>query len=222
MRATLTTPVHCPCVLPLCAVPVCLCLCVFQVAVPSLTMGSCSSLQGIELSSKTVVVLDVRGCGGLQQLHLDCPALQVLDANFCATLGDEGLSAAVASIPPLRKLALSVCTQVGRVVSLLRLLLHGYRMELTTSHTKFQQGSAYEDTSMMCGTEGVLGSWPAVRFYRRAASSCFGRSGVVLTSSHGLTCQLTARNTDTHQRVVLYGQECQHQPASGFLLLWHI
>jgi hypothetical protein len=76
-------------------------------------MGSCSSLQGIELSSKTVVVLDVRGCGGLQQLHLDCPSLQVLDANFCATLADAGLSAAVASIPPLRKLALSVCTQVG-------------------------------------------------------------------------------------------------------------
>jgi hypothetical protein len=76
-------------------------------------MGSCSSLQGIELSSKVTVRLDVRGCGGLQQLHLDCPALQVLDANFCGSLSDEGLASAVANLPPLRQLALSVCCQVS-------------------------------------------------------------------------------------------------------------
>jgi hypothetical protein len=84
--------------------------------VPSLTMGSCSSLQGIELNSKQLVRLDVRGCGGLQQLHLDCPALQVLDANFCGSLADEGLASAVANIPPLRQLALSVCCQVRTTV----------------------------------------------------------------------------------------------------------
>lgn len=86
-----------------------------QVCVPSITMGSCSSLQGIELSSKVTVRLDVRGCGGLQQLHLDCPALQVLDANFCGSLSDEGLAAAVANTPPLRQLALSVCCQVSKL-----------------------------------------------------------------------------------------------------------
>lgn len=80
---------------------------------PGITMGSCSSLQGIELSSKVTVRLDVRGCGGLQQLHLDCPALQVLDANFCGSLSDEGLASAVANLPPLRQLALSVCCQVS-------------------------------------------------------------------------------------------------------------
>lgn len=83
-----------------------------QVAVRTLTMGSCSSLQGIELSSTQLVRLDVRGCGGLEQLHLNCPALQVLDANFCGSLADEGLASAVANLPPLRQLALSVCCQV--------------------------------------------------------------------------------------------------------------
>lgn len=88
--------------------------CVYlQVKVPSLTMGTCSSLLGVELSSKGMAHLDVRGCGALQQLHLDCPQLQVLDATFCGNLGDEGLAGAVASSPPLRKLALSVCCQVG-------------------------------------------------------------------------------------------------------------
>lgn len=80
---------------------------------PSITMGSCSSLQGIEVSSKVTMRLDVRGCGGLQQLHLDCPALQVLDADFCASLSDEGLASAVGNIPPLRQLSLSVCCQVS-------------------------------------------------------------------------------------------------------------
>jgi hypothetical protein len=87
-------------------------LLLLQVAVSSLTMGSCSTLQGMELSSSQLVLLDVRGCGGLQQLHLNCPALQVLDATFCGSLADEGLASAVANIPPLRQLALSVCCQV--------------------------------------------------------------------------------------------------------------
>lgn len=87
-------------------------LLLLQVAVSSLTMGSCSTLQGMELSSTQLVLLDVRGCGGLQQLHLNCPALQVLDATFCGSLADEGLASAVANIPPLRQLALSVCCQV--------------------------------------------------------------------------------------------------------------
>lgn len=87
-------------------------LLLLQVAVSSLTMGSCSTLQGMELSSTQLMLLDVRGCGGLQQLHLNCPALQVLDATFCGSLADEGLASAVANIPPLRQLALSVCCQV--------------------------------------------------------------------------------------------------------------
>jgi hypothetical protein len=128
-------------------------------------MGSCSSLQGIELSSKTVVVLDVRGCGGLQQLHLDCPALQMLDANFCATLADEGLSAAVASIPPLRKLALSVCTQVGFSFSLLfftfLLLRHCciVWMDLNITHAGKQ---GVWGTSIKYVAQVVLGSLSAV------------------------------------------------------------
>lgn len=87
--------------------------CLQEVAVSSLTMGSCSTLQGMELSSSQLVLLDVRGCGGLQQLHLNCPALQVLDATFCGSLADEGLASAVANIPPLRQLALSVCCQIS-------------------------------------------------------------------------------------------------------------
>lgn len=84
-----------------------------QVDVSGLTLGSCSSLLGVELSSSSITRLDVRGCGGLQQLCLDCPALRVLDANFCGSLADEGLAGAVANSPPLQQLVLSVCCQVG-------------------------------------------------------------------------------------------------------------
>lgn len=90
-------------------------MCVYllhQVNVSSLTLGSCSSLLGLELSSRCVSRLDVSGCGSLQQLCLDCPGLKVLDANFCGGLADEGLVAAVANCPPLERLVLSVCCQV--------------------------------------------------------------------------------------------------------------
>lgn len=86
-----------------------------QVNVSSLTLGSCSSLLGLELSSRRVSRLDVSGCGSLQQLCLDCPGLKVLDANFCGSLADEGLVAAVANCPPLERLVLSVCCQVRSV-----------------------------------------------------------------------------------------------------------
>lgn len=86
---------------------------ILQVGLPSLSLGSCSGLSGLELSSSSLARLDLRGCGQLTQLLLDCPTLSVMDATFCSELGDTGLAGAVANAPPLTQLVLSVCCQVG-------------------------------------------------------------------------------------------------------------
>lgn len=86
-----------------------------QVGLPSIALGGCSGLSGLELSSTLVKRLDLRGCGQLQQLLLDCPALSVMDATFCSEMGNVGLASAVAKAPPLIQLVLSVCPQVGEV-----------------------------------------------------------------------------------------------------------
>jgi hypothetical protein len=84
-----------------------------QVGLPNLSLGGCSSLTGLELSSGSLNRLDLRGCGQLTQLLLDCPGLQAMDATFCSEFGDAGLAGAVANAPPLTQLVLSVCCQVG-------------------------------------------------------------------------------------------------------------
>lgn len=84
-----------------------------QVGLPSLSLGGCSGLTGLELSSSSLHKLDLRGCGQLTQLLLDCPGLHSMDATFCSELGDAGVASAVANAPPLTQLVLSVCCQVG-------------------------------------------------------------------------------------------------------------
>ena len=64
------------------------------------------------MSGPSLSQLDVRGCAQLEHLQLECPRLQQLDATFCASLSDAGLTNAVAHVPPLRALVLSVCTRV--------------------------------------------------------------------------------------------------------------
>lgn len=83
------------------------------VGVSKLALGACSNLTALELWSTYLTSLDLKGCGRLKSLQLNCPRLHHLDATFCSELRDEGFAMALACNPPLEKLVLSVCCQLG-------------------------------------------------------------------------------------------------------------
>lgn len=83
------------------------------VAVQSLSLGACTNLLSLQLSSATCQWLDLKGCGRLRAVELACPVLQHLDGTFCSELSEASLAAALAGQPPLQRLSLSVCCQLG-------------------------------------------------------------------------------------------------------------